>query len=79
MERTLMLKDLLPYLIDDAVVDFIQIGIDGEDEWDTCIDIPASSSLLKTCYDWPVTCMGAELSNNADPFPVVRVMIRRPE
>lgn len=76
MKGKLKLRDLICYFEPDEL---IQIGVKYEDEWDDCIDIKAGNSLLVAYYDWDISCMGAELNNDEDPIPVLRVMIEKPE
>ena len=76
MDRKLKLRDVLAYLED---ADTIQVGVTDEDEWDDYTEIRVRSSLLTAFSDWIITDMGAELSNDEDPMPVIRVQIRRPE
>ena len=76
MDRKMKLRDLLAYLEDREA---IQVGVADEDYWDSCTEIYAGSSLLTACYDWDITCMGAELSNDEDPIPIIRIMIKRPD
>ena len=76
MDRKMKLCDLLAYLEDREA---IQVGVADEDYWDSCTEIFAGSSLLTACHDWDITAMGAELSNDEDPIPIIRVMIKRPD
>ena len=76
MDKKMKLRDLLAYLEDRET---LQIGVAEEDSWDDCTEIYAGSSLLTAFYDWDITCMGAELSNEEDPIPVIRIMIKRPD
>ena len=76
MDRKMKLRDLLAYLENREA---IQVGVADEDYWDNCTEIYAGSSLLTACHDWDITAMGAELSNDEDPIPIIRVMIKRPD
>ena len=82
MDRKMKLRDIIGFI--DLTKDLetnspMQVGIDGENCWDDCTEISAASPLLMAYYDWDITAMGAELSNDEDPIPVIRVLIRKPD
>ena len=77
MDRKMKLRDLLAYLNEQET---IQIGVTGENEWSEYTEIRARSSLLTPFFEWIITEMGAEDSDDGENVvPVIRVLIRRPD
>lgn len=82
MDKKMKLRDIIGYL--DLTKELetnspIQIGFTNGGGWDSYTEISTASPLLSAYYDWDITDMGAELSDDEDPIPVIRVLIRKPD